>query len=76
MKVIEAMYYIPEFQPITQPSEITQDAIQVVNFTNQGFKVEVEAETWPEQEFVNEQPGDSGKGCPAMASPVFNRGKT
>ena len=41
VKVAEAMYYTPEFQPITWPPEVTQDAIQAVNFTNQGFKVEI-----------------------------------
>ena len=44
VKVAEAMYYTPEFQPITWPLRINQDAIQVVNFTNQGFKVEINSE--------------------------------
>ena len=44
VKVAETMYYTPEFQPITWPLEVTQDAIQVVNFTNQGFKVEINSD--------------------------------
>ena len=54
VKVAKLMYYTLEFQPMTWPSWISQDAIQVVNFTNQGFKVEIEAEPRPKQEFVNE----------------------
>ena len=41
VKIIEAMYYTLKFQPITWPPGINQDAIQAVNFTNQGFKVEI-----------------------------------
>ena len=40
VKVVEAMYYTYEFQRITWPSEIPQDATHAVNFTNQGLKVE------------------------------------
>ena len=44
VKVAEAMYYTPKFQLITWPPRVTHDAIQAVNFTSQGFKVEIEAE--------------------------------
>ena len=54
MKVVKAMYYTSKFYPITWPSEISQDAIQAVNFINQGFKVEMEAETQPKQGIINE----------------------
>ena len=48
VKMIEAKCYTFEFQLITWPLEISQDAIQAVNFTNHGFKAEVEIEIWPE----------------------------
>ena len=66
------MYYTPEFHPINWPPEVSQDAIQVVNFANQGFHIEVEANPQPEEKIFNEQTRNNGTGCPAMVSLVFS----
>ena len=36
------MYYTLGFQPITWPPKVSQDAIQVVNFTSKRIQIEME----------------------------------
>ena len=44
VKVAEVVYYAPEYQPIIWLLGVTQDAIQAMNFTNQGFKVQIKGD--------------------------------